>query len=90
MYGILSNKNNTQKHKRKKKTMEANYQKRKDKMAIRNPHTSIITLNVNGLISPVKRQSSRLYQKQNTKTTPATSSSEMDAACSWIEKNKNS
>ena len=74
----------------KKKTMEANYQKRKDKMAIRNPHTSIITLNVNGLISPVKRQSSRLYQKQKTKTNPATSSSEMDAACSWIEKNKNS
>ena len=31
------------------------YQKAKDKMAIRRPHISIITLNVNGLNLPIKR-----------------------------------
>ena len=31
------------------------YQKAKDKMAIRRPHISITTLNVNGLNSPIKR-----------------------------------
>ena len=31
------------------------YQKAKDKMAIRRPHISIITVNVNGLNSPIKR-----------------------------------
>ena len=31
------------------------YQKTKDKLAIRRPHISIITLNVNGLNSPIKR-----------------------------------
>lgn len=35
-----------------KTPMEAqNYQEKKDKMAIENPHTSIITLNINGLNS---------------------------------------
>ena len=30
------------------------YQKTKDRMVIGNPHTSIITLSVNGLNSPIK------------------------------------
>ena len=39
-----------------KEAMEtSNYQKAKDKMAIRRPHILIITLNVNGLNSPIKR-----------------------------------
>ena len=48
---------NQRKHKYKdKETMETpSYQKAKDKMAIRRPHISIITLNVNGLNSPIKR-----------------------------------
>ena len=32
-------------------------QKAKDKMAIGNPYTPVITLNVNGLNSPIKRNS---------------------------------
>ena len=41
---------------KKKKQMEAqNYQKTQDKMTIGNPHTSIITLNVYKLNSPIKR-----------------------------------
>nr|KAF6447518.1 hypothetical protein HJG63_011960 [Rousettus aegyptiacus] len=39
-----------------KEAMETpSYQEAKDKMAIRRPHSSIITLNVNGLNSPIKR-----------------------------------
>ena len=39
------------------------YQKTKDKMAIGNPHTSIITLNVNGLNSPIKRHRAQIGSK---------------------------
>ena len=42
------------------------YQKAKDKMAIRRPHISIITLNVNGLNSPIKRHRvAEWIKKQN-------------------------
>ena len=37
--------------------------KRTRKMSTENSYTSIITLNVNGLNSPIKRQSDRLNQK---------------------------
>ena len=44
--------------------MEArSYQKTKDKMAIGDPHTSIITLNVNGLNSPIKRHRAQIGSK---------------------------
>ena len=49
------NKNNRQKHKGKEPMEAQSYQKTKDKMAIENLHTSIITLNVNRLNSPIKR-----------------------------------
>ena len=44
------------------------YQKKKDKMAIRRPHISIITLNVNGLNSPIK--STELQNGSNDKIQP--------------------
>ena len=51
--GIPPNKNN-----KGKEPIEAqSYQKTRDKIAIGNPHTSTITLNVNELNSPVKNQS---------------------------------
>ena len=49
------NKNNRQKHKGKEPMEAQSDQKTKDKMAIENLHTSIITLNVNRLNSPIKR-----------------------------------
>ena len=42
-------------------------QKTKDKMAIGNSHTSI-TLNINGLNSPIKRKSSRFHKKKQNPT----------------------
>ena len=65
-YGIPPNRTNRQKHSGKE-TMEAlSYQKAKDKMAIGNPHTSIMTLNVNRLNSPKKRYIvADWVQKQN-------------------------
>ena len=40
-----------------KEAMETlSYQKAVDKMAMRRPHISIMTLNVNGQNSPIKRQ----------------------------------
>ena len=43
---------------KKKETMEIqNNQKTKDKMAVLSLHLSIIILNVNGLNSPIERQS---------------------------------
>ena len=42
-------------HKEKEAIKTRNYQRAKDKMAIRRPHISIITLNVNGLNSPIIR-----------------------------------
>ena len=42
------------------------YQKAKDKMAIRRPHISIITPNINGLNSPIKRNRvAKWIKKQN-------------------------
>ena len=54
-YVIPPNKNNRHKHKGKEQLEAQNYQKTKDKMAIGNLHTSVISLNVNGLNSPIKR-----------------------------------
>ena len=54
-YGIPPNKN-VEKYKGKEPMEAQSYQKTKDKMAIRNPHTSTSNLNVNELISPIKRQ----------------------------------
>ena len=43
------------------------YQKAKDKMAIRRPHISIMTLNANGLNSPIKRHRvAEWFKKQNS------------------------
>ena len=44
-----------EKHKGKESMEAQSYQKTKDKMMIGNPHIEIITLNDNGLNSPVKR-----------------------------------
>ena len=41
------------KHKDKEAMETLSYQKAKDKMAIRRPYITIITLNVNGLNSPI-------------------------------------
>ena len=42
------------------------YQKAKDKMAIRRPHILIITLNINGLNSPIKwHRVAQWIEKQN-------------------------
>ena len=46
--------NNRQKDKWKEPVETQSYQKAKDKKAIKNPYTSKITLNVNGLNSPIK------------------------------------
>ena len=54
-YEIPPNKNNRQKHKGRKNNGVTELPDKKAKMAIENPHTSIITLNVNGLSSPIKR-----------------------------------
>ena len=64
-YGIPPNKNNRQNT--GKEPMEAqSCQKRKDKRAIRNPHTSIITLHVNGLNLPIrKHRVANWIKKQN-------------------------
>ena len=52
---MSSYKNNRNKHKGKEPKEAHSYQKTKNKMAIGNPHTSIITLNINGLNLPIKR-----------------------------------
>lgn len=53
-YGIPPNISNRHKHKGKEAMAAQNYQKIKAVMAMGNPHISIITLNVNGLNSPIK------------------------------------
>ena len=52
---IPPNQYNRQKHKEKETMETQSYQKTKNKMTIGKPHTSIITLNVNGLNSPITR-----------------------------------
>ena len=54
---------NWQKHEGKEPMEAQRYKKTKDKMATGNSHTLIITLNVNGLNLPIKRQGQRLDQK---------------------------
>ena len=66
-YRILPNKNNRQKHKGKKPIDAQSYQKTKDKIAIRNLYTPIITLNVKELNPPTKRHRVEDgIQKQNS------------------------
>ena len=60
------NKSNRQNHKGKEPMEAQSYQKTKDKIAIGKSHTSIITLNVNGLSSPMKRhRAADWIKKQN-------------------------
>ena len=44
------------------------FQKTNDKIAIGNPHTSIITLNINGLNSPIKRHRVKIGSKNKSQT----------------------